>query len=327
MKRALVAVFIFLITTTVQAQSLPSKKEATALLQKAMDMAKLKVEGVPFHLVAKFHYEAYSRTSDGAYELLWAAPDRFREEFRLDTLSETDVVVGDKRYVLRTGPALQLGLWRLRSLLNSPLAKLAEPKLQVSKVWSSSGVNAGVCMSVSNALIEKQACFDPASSAVVSVKVASRNNSNIEMRLDDFVAVGPKRYPRHQFSHMGAETLDVKLDNVEQASQFADGAFVPPAGATVFQWCPDAVQRASMYPPRISIGMPPSGVESLAYYLLIGRDGLVVKSIPLLVPSQRTEKQTTQWLQKAKFPIMVCHGQPIDYERIYEEFAIPLGPP
>jgi len=318
-----VTVLICLVTTTVQAQSLPSKKEATALVQKAIDMTKLKVEGVPFHLVAKIHYEAYSRTSDGTYELLWSAPDRFREEFRLDTLGETDVVIGDKRYVLRTGPALQLGLWRVRNLLNSPLAVLAEPKLQVSKVWSSPGANARTCVSVGSALIEKQACFDTASSTVVSVNVASRNNSNIEMKLGDFVAVGPKRYPRHQFSHMGAETLEVKVENVEQASQFADSVFLPPSDATVFQWCPDAVARGS-YPTRVS---SPLNVESLAYYLLIGRDGLVVKSIPLLVPSQRTEKQTTQWLQKAKFPIMVCHGQPIEYERIYEEFAIPLGPP
>ena len=95
---------------------------------------------LPFHLVAKIHYEASFRTSGGTYELLWSAPDRFREEFRLDTLGETDVVIGDKRYVLRTGPALQLGLWRLRYLLNSPLAVLAEPKLQVSKVRSSRGL-------------------------------------------------------------------------------------------------------------------------------------------------------------------------------------------
>ena len=48
MKRALVTVLICLITTTVQAQSLPSKKEATSLLQKAIDMTRLKAEGVAF---------------------------------------------------------------------------------------------------------------------------------------------------------------------------------------------------------------------------------------------------------------------------------------
>lgn len=322
MKRTLVTVLICLITTTVQAQSLPSKKEAAALLQKAMDMTTLRAEGVPFHLVAKIHYEAYSKTSDGTYELLWSAPDHFREEFRLDALGETDVVIGDKRYVLRSGPALQLALWHLRKLLDSPLALLAGSKLQVSRVWSPPGGNAEICVSVGTALFEKQACFDPALSTIVSVKVASRNNSIIEMRLDDFVAVGPKRYPRHQFSHRGAETLEVKVENVEQASQFADSVFLPPTGATVFQWCPDAVQSGSLYPPRVS---SPLDLESLAYYLLIGRDGLVVKSIPLLVPNQRTDKLTTQWLQKAKFPIEVCHGEPIEYERIYEEFAIPLG--
>lgn len=322
MKRTLLAVLICLITTTVQAQSLPSKKEATVLLQDAMDMTTLKVEGVPFHLVAKFHYEAYSRAADGTFELLWSAPDRFREQFQLDTLRETDVAIGDKRYVLRTGPALQLGLWRLRNQLNSPLAFLAKSKLQISKVWSSPGANREICVSVGSALIEKQACFDPTSSKIVSVKVASRKNSNIEMRLEDFVGVGPKRYPRHQFSHMGGETLEVKVETVEQASQFADSVFLPPAGATVFQWCPDPVQKGSLYPPRIS---SPLNAENLAYYLLVGRDGLVVKSVPLLIPNQRTEQLTTQWLQKAKFPIEVCHGQPIEYERIYEEFAIPLG--
>jgi hypothetical protein len=325
MARAFVAVFICLITTTVQAQSPPSKKEATALLQKAMDMAMLEDDGVPFHLLAKIHYDAYSRASDGTYELLWSAPDRFREEFRLGTLGETDVVIGDKRYVLRTGPALQLALWRLRSLLNSPLAVLAEPKLRASKVWWSPGVNPEICVSAGGSLfIDKQACFDTGSSTVVSVKVASRNNSNIEMRLDDFVAVGPKRYPRRLFSHMGAETLEVKVENVEQTSQFAESVFLPPVGATVFPWCPDAVQRGSSHPPRVS---SPFYAGNLAYYLLIGRDGHVITSIPLLVPNQRTERDTTQWLRKAKFSIELCHSQPIEYETIYEEFAIPLGGP
>ena len=321
MKRALVAVLTCLVITTVQAQSLPSRKAAAALIQRSMDTTMLKVEGVPFHLVAKIHYEAYSRTSDGTYELLWSAPDRFREEFRLDTLGETDVVSGDKRYVLRTGPALELAPWRIRNLLNSPLAALAESKLQVSRIWSSPGGNAEFCVSVGTAFIEKQACFDSASSTVVSVKVASRKNSNIEMTLDDFVAVGQKRYPRHQLSHMGPETLEVKVANVEQASQFAESAFLPPTGATVFHWCPDAVASGS-YSTRVS---SPVDAKNLAYYLLIGRDGLVVKSIPLLVPNQQTEKQATRWLQKARFPIMVCHGEAIEYERIYEEFAIPLG--
>jgi hypothetical protein len=196
-RHALLGALACLVAASAQAQSLPSKKEAAVLLEQAIDTAKLKAGGTPFHLVAKLHYDAYGQSSDGVYELLWADPDRFREEFRLGTVGETDVVAGEKRYVLRNGLNFQLALWRLRFLLDSPLEFLGAKDVHVSQVYSTRfGPDAATCVKEDSAYIEREVCFDSASSRTVSAKmVAMENKSALDRRLSDFLTIGPKAFP------------------------------------------------------------------------------------------------------------------------------------
>src|SRR5271165_6105607 len=99
------ACFFVLVGLPTKAQSLPSKEEAISLLQRAFEGMKLQEAGTPpYHLVARVHIEMEGTFRDGVYEVLWAAPDRFRENFKIEALAETDLVLSDKLYVFRTSP-------------------------------------------------------------------------------------------------------------------------------------------------------------------------------------------------------------------------------
>src|ERR1700734_3603182 len=87
-------------SVAVFAQSLPSKKEATEWVRKAREASDLQSpDAPPYHLVAKIRYTINDKTMEGTYEILWAAPDQYRVDFRVGDIGETDLVLGDKKYV------------------------------------------------------------------------------------------------------------------------------------------------------------------------------------------------------------------------------------
>ena len=93
----------------VSAQNVPSKKEAKELLRKAAADSELRGSGAaPFHLLANFKYTLDNNTVDGMYELFWAAPDKYREYFKMGDVVETDIAAGNKLYVERSTKAIPL---------------------------------------------------------------------------------------------------------------------------------------------------------------------------------------------------------------------------
>src|SRR5271154_6510781 len=101
-----------LLSTPSRAQGVPTKQEAAELNRRVSENMRLQASGtVPFHLTAAFHIEIAGQSFDGTYEILWLNPEQHREEFRMGKIGETDLLLGDKRYVLRTTPTLTLQLW------------------------------------------------------------------------------------------------------------------------------------------------------------------------------------------------------------------------
>src|SRR5208337_2874213 len=110
------ALSLVFLAVSVYPQTLPSKGEANKLLQKAIESQNLQSAGKPpFHLVAHVRYNFLGETSDGVYEILWAAPDRFRETYQLGRMTETDVALGDKIHISRNTPTCTPQLLHLRN--------------------------------------------------------------------------------------------------------------------------------------------------------------------------------------------------------------------
>ena len=86
------ALVLVLSSVPALAQSLPDKNEVREWIKKAQEASDLRSPGAPYHLVAKIRYAIGDKTMDGTYEILWVAADRYRVEFRMGDIGETDLV-------------------------------------------------------------------------------------------------------------------------------------------------------------------------------------------------------------------------------------------
>jgi len=311
-------------------QSLPTKKEAELFLQKAGKAADLRANDTPpFHLVATVHYTIGPQTFDGRYELLWASPDQFRENFRMGPAGEQEIAIRDKLYILRTTQALSLPLWTVRDTLKSLKRYFAEAGKSVSKVHSARNDRDNqYCVDSYDELSRTQTCFDPATNqsiyldfglfpserAVYSAEIKQM----FKLELSDFITLGEKHFPSHLIRHRLDEKVDIRLEIFAKVMTFADGLFAAPPGTEAHNWCPSPVAAGSLQIDRGTLLKldPPGSV--FAYYVLVGRDGHVEKSVPVREGGSFVDVRMVERLRMAKFPILSCRGDPIEYETVIE---------
>ena len=218
------------------AQSLPSTKDAADLVAKADQQMELTGPGAtPFHIHAKLHFAIGSASVDGAYEVLWESADRYREEFRLGSLSATYLALQDKLYIRRNTPTITYPQWRVRGLMGFPGNRYDASKPDIAKVYKSQIDGEDViCADVK---LSPTRCFSD-TGEIVSSKIAHKHgNFQVGLTQDGFINIGAVRFPGHIVSTLGDERLEVQLDKVELVTHFADATFAPPEGASAHDWC------------------------------------------------------------------------------------------
>ena len=196
----------------VSAQNIPSKKEAKELLKRAAADSELRGSGAaPFHLLANFKYTLDDNTVDGMYELFWAAPDKYREYFKMGDVVETDIGAGHKLSVERTTKAIPLPLWRIQQSLRAPVAQLVGSDPNVKKVYAdkSSGDYRN-CVEFESNYARPQACFDLNTNAInAAIGGIYGRYAGSQFRINDFVSIGGKRFPRHIILSALGESIDI----------------------------------------------------------------------------------------------------------------------
>lgn len=306
-------------------QSLPSKKEAVELLTRADEQMWLTVPGrSPFHFAAKLHYTVGTNSSDGVYEVFWAAPGRFREEFRLGPIGETDVALDDRLYILRSNSVLTYPQWRVRMLTRLPATnEVAPAPLQVTKIYASGGAGGNlVCFDFAEPSKGRTECLDSRMGRLVSVEHnAKHGKTTIGLVEDRFMSLGPINFPGHMLSTIDDESLEVSVEKFESVTHFADEVFVPPAGASSRDWCakPEVAKQLDpdLFPRLLSGGLfspEPKGFRG--YYFQVGSDGSVERFAEIY--SDGTARRTTRGDPSlGRFPIHSCGGKPIEYETFF----------
>jgi hypothetical protein len=313
-------------------QSLPSKKEAAMIMRNAfatMDVREL--SRTPFRLVAKVHYEVAGRAEDGIYELLQEAPDHFRENFKMGAIEESDVAFGDKLYIIRNTPFLTLPLWRVRQLVNSPVPPSLRTKPKAWKVYSAqiAGVSTTCTRAADNDdWIVGQVCFEPSTNGMVTLDLSTNYQSEmipsippsltLEIHLSEFSSsqdIG--RFPRHLVYREFGENVDVKIETIDRILKFDENVLAPP-GVEPSEWCSTPTQKGSQptldFVPILSAK---KGNVLTAYYLFIGRDGRVKKSVPVPLEGAGADERTMSRLRDAHFPISYCGEKSIEYETYF----------
>lgn len=315
-----------------QAQQIPSKKDTKKMIQQAAATTQLAAPGPPFHLFAKFKYSIDRDQREGTYELFWAAPNRFREEFRMGDVTETEVTSGSKLFVERSSKALPLPLWRIRQVFRAPIGMVVGDDPEVKRVYSdkSSG-QWRICADVNYEYARNQICFDRATNLVAwGVGGIYGREAPSEFRAGEFQSIAGKAIPRKLSLRSLGETIEIQVSVLESQTSFAESVFVASPKAEARDWCAEAASKGkTKFPhPPLVWGVPPPPMaprgDFSAYYILVGRDGQVANIIPLRYGPDDANRRLMGFLHDTKFPVRRCGDMPIDYEIIFTGSA--FGP-
>ena len=314
------------------AQSLPTKKEATGLLQKAAQAANLRTaDSPPFHLMAKVHYEIGRQTLDGMYEFLWVSPEKYRETFRMADVAEIEIALRDKLYTLRSTPALTLPLWSIRKSLISAKNFYPGSEPKIKKVYAAQvDGKDGLCFEFGDDSVERQACFERATNKVVSFRyvaipphgplsITTKELKHVdESELGNFVDASAKRYPMRIHRQQSDEKLEIKIEALTQGMTFSESEFTPPPNAVAYDWCSSPVAKGALqidFQPILKLDPPGA---TFAYYVLVGTDGRVKKWAPSRSGGKFVDERMEIRFREARFPIFSCGSKPIEYETLFD---------
>jgi hypothetical protein len=330
----LFALAVVLSSLPVFAQSLPDKKEASEWVKKALEASDLhSPDAPPYHLVAKIHYAIGKKTLAGTYEILWAAPDKYRLELRTDEIDETDLVLGDKKYVARNTPTMTLPMASITStLFFSTLLPGFQSPYSVRKLsWAGDAANRQICAIVGESIVlDHELCFDAKTTQVTAAhthskrptSVASVANWAISMDVTDYVSLGKLRYPQRLERRSGPESVDATVEYWEAVQKFSDDAFVPLPNSTVWDWCssPKIEIPKSFRPiaPPVSVD-PIDGTPSFPYvglYKVVRADGTVKEATLLVGSPQGSVKEFLDKQLHGRSAIHVCGTKPVEYETV-----------
>ena len=313
------------------AQALPSNEQAADILEKARIRMQLAgPNAVPFHLFATVHYTVGKTSLDGTYEILWAAPDRYREEFRLGTMSATYLAIEDKLYVLRNTPTFTYPHRRVRDLVGVVQRGPAnEVPVRVAKVYMDPGGAEGVACTELKGSGKHTECFDLKTGNLVSVRQLF-SSGHADFTQDNFEAIGEARFPAHIVSTLADETLELRVEKLEPVPQFAEGVFQPPAQAIARDWCAQPVIGKDNGDPILGWIMAddlahlrmPGNFQFHGYYADVAPDGHPER-VARIFRDGSAAGIAPAALPQGRFPKHTCNGKPVAYETM--AFALPVN--
>lgn len=316
-------------------QFLPSRTEIADKIRRAADAADLRADGSPaFHLVASLRYTFSGKPYDGRYELLWASPERFRQNLQVETIREFEIAAVDKHYLGRKAESFSLAFWVLQDGLNSVRGSLLGAARSIGKIhWLTKDHTQGYCEEGVESSRKTEVCFDSTTDAVVHVtqgpdlsdfrSPSSATKELFGVELSEFVALEGKRFPWHIVKRLPGEKIEIRVETLERGD-FKEGDFSAPEGIEARPWCAHPTFTGNMRFDSSLIGSTKGKPASAAYYVTVGTDGQVLKSGPLTRSAAFIDSEMAERLRHARFPVESCGGVPVEHERImYAPIAVP----
>jgi hypothetical protein len=307
------------------AQSLPAKKEASEWVRKAQEASDLRSPDTPpYHLVAKIYYAVGDKSLEGTYEILWAAPDKYRLELRMGDIDETDLVLGDKKYVARNTPTMTLPMFSVTSILffSTPLPGIQSPDSVRKLSWAGDAANRQICAVVGESIaFDHELCFDAKTKQVTAAHTHPKPRSSsvwvadgaISMDFTDYVSLGNMRYPQRLVRRSGPESVDATVEKWEAVQKLSDDVFVPLPNSTVWDWCSTPkIEISKSDRPNVPLHSMNVGV-----YKVVRADGSVKEATLLFGSPTGPAKELLDMERRGRSAIHVCGTKPVEYEAVF----------
>lgn len=328
--RLQLALASFLLTTFASTASLlcaqtpPSKKEMASIIEKAESNAALP-SASPFHLSAMLRYQIGNVSADGTYEILWASPDRYREEFRLGHLSATYLALQNKLYVVRNTLVLTYPQWRVRTMIGFPDRRPVQSPVHVRKVFiKQDGGQNVICAQLDSPRKGQTECVTRDAGNLVSIEDEGEVIPS-NLTEDEFASFGDRWYPAHMLSTIEGERLEIHLDKLETVSRFADGVFVPPTGATAHDSCAQPAVSNQSGPSLLqwlAMHLGPDATGLQGYYVEVAANGRISRFAKIYQDGS-SQEIPAKILRDVRFPVHSCAGTPISYETNTTMYLVP----
>lgn len=303
------------------------KAAAEALLAKSRGLSNIEEPGSPpFVLNAKIRYQIGSQSADGHAQIIWLAPDHYREAFSAPNYFYTEIVRDGYRYLSRTNDDMPLMIYELertfRHLLDAGLAQKEKIKnLEKTHLRDESLT----CVTFADkSLFER--CFTDDGDVASMERHAPADDTLRELyEFSNFVVFGPKRFPQTIVFRGGDDhVLQIDVGQLESMKEPPAGAFVLPPDTTKETWCAQPKTAGpDLQKEPFSLALDPGPMMDaerslIAYhpalYIVVGPNGHVRNGTVIRSSRPLDNNELKHWMSNMRFPILQCGHDGIEYQ-------------
>jgi hypothetical protein len=272
--------------------------------------------GNPFRLRAKVEtFEDDGKSVTGTYTLLWAAPNRWREEFSIADFQQTRVGGEGGVWETRSVPFIPFHLWQLSQALGSYARLELARSEKVGKIESKKlkGVNHR-CVQIhwkDHAAPVREFCFATDSPRLVLEHYVPSHCSYL---FSDYASIGTRSFPR-RIRVFDGESLTAQLDaeDLQDSVQFDSLTFEHSTDSRWRPWCANP-EPADHISPIYSLEIPGSGTATV--YISFGTDGGIHDARILKSSGPKRDAQILDALKREKWEAPTCGGRPVEVETV-----------
>jgi hypothetical protein len=304
------------------------KLAAEALLAKSRGLSNIEEPGSPpFVLNAKIHYQVGKQEADGQAQIIWTAPDHYREAFTAPNYSYTEIVRDGYEYLTRTNDEVPLVIYELQGSIHRAMSAGLTQKEKIKDVDTITNKDQNLtCVKFSDRTLFKR-CFDSSGDVVAMERDESPSSGVLAERYEfhDFVDFGAKRFPQNIVFRGGDNhTLEMNVEQLASIKSVASDAFVVPAGAMKEAWCAEP----KIGSPQFS-GVPFSGAidpgpamdavlalraSKASLYLEIGSNGRVRNVTVLQTAKPIKDTYLKSLVNNMRYPPRLCGNEGTEYQ-------------
>jgi hypothetical protein len=323
--------------------SADAREKALQLFEKALAISDIRAaNSQPFALSGVIEIPTgHGKSAKGSYSLLWAAPERWREEIHFANYSRIRVGGKDEYWQLRSVdyeplPSFDLdgafGYLRELRYLAQPNSiaglqkisfkdeKIAGVKTECALLTQGHDVQIGR----SNAKFKTTTtyCFDPSNGGLASMVgwlPLSRPESAF---YSDFVAFAGKTVPSTiRVADGNLPSVVLHMSQIVPLGEVDPKMFVPPSGAQEWDSCDIGNLKASeLVTQQVPVYPQDAKMSHIAgsvfVYAVVGTDGRLHKMKVLVSPSPLLSMSSLDALQGWRYTPAACNGKPLANETI-----------
>ena len=316
-------------------------QKALQLFQKALAVSDIRTAGSqPFVLNGIIEIPSgHGKSAKGNYSLLWAAPDRWREEIHFVNYSRIRVGAKDKYWQARSTDFELLPLFSLEGAFayTGQLRHWAEPnsissvqevKFRVEKVAGAKSECAvlteehdiHVSSSATKFKTTSTYCFNPSNGGLASTSASAHPPETTEYF--DFVPFAGKAVPSTiVVAEDGTRIVQFHMNQIGPLGNEDPKLFVPPAGAQEWDTCDFGSfkkselirEQAPVYPQDARM---PHVEGSVSIYAALGVDGRLHNMRVVASPSILLSQSALRALQGWQYQPATCNGKPLANETV-----------